>query len=191
MRVVCLLGSPRARGNSELLAEQFCKEAKSLGCDVKMHALRDLRFSGYQPPSDGIYASPDDDADQVLADVESSDILIFATPVYFCDITGHLKQAFDRFASFLEQDPQTGEMSSKLGNDKSLLFLQVQSEPAERHAGLFEHYRPAFQELGFSKFYHLRACGLRDERAVLKRTDIIMQAQQLARELVQPEAVDA
>lgn len=191
MRVTCLLGSPRARGNTDLLVEHFSGIAESLGCDVRKHALRDLRFSGYQPPSDGIYATPDDDVDQVLADVETCNILVLASPVYFCDITGHLKQAFDRFATFLDQDPQTGEMRSTVGKGKSLVFIQVQSYGEDQHRDLFDHYKPAFRELGFMQTHLLRACGLKDQRAVLESPSVLKAAEQLARELVQPEAADA
>jgi len=35
MRIICLLGSPRVKGNSAALAKRFCETAEKLGAKIQ------------------------------------------------------------------------------------------------------------------------------------------------------------
>ncbi|MGA3118280.1 MAG: NAD(P)H-dependent oxidoreductase [Syntrophobacteraceae bacterium] len=50
MKVVCLLGSPRAKGNSAAIANRFCTTAEKLGAEVQAFALNKLEYRGCQGP---------------------------------------------------------------------------------------------------------------------------------------------
>lgn len=163
-RLVCLLGSPRANGSSDKLAERFCTAAERAGAAVVTHALRDLRFQGYVPPADGLYEPAEDDLDPVLADIREADVLVLATPIYFCDMTGLMKQALDRFEAFLVHDPETGRFRSRLAGRKTLVVLQVQANEEAQHKDLMTHYKLAFDSFGFARQECLRACGIHDPR---------------------------
>lgn len=186
-RVVCLLGSPRANGSSDRLANRFCKAAKSAGADVVTHALRDLRFQGYTPAPDSLYAIPKDDLDPVLADVADSDVLVLATPIYFCDMTGLMKQAFDRFHAFLSDDPASGRVTSDLDRDATLVLIQVQGNDASLHDDLLAHYKPAFDMLGFVRQERLRACGIQEPRDLKTAPHLLEAAEKLATDILRPE----
>ena len=45
-KVVCVLGSPTANGNSETIARRFLETAESLGAVTETFFLHDLCFSG-------------------------------------------------------------------------------------------------------------------------------------------------
>ncbi|MEM7075269.1 MAG: NAD(P)H-dependent oxidoreductase [Pseudomonadota bacterium] len=186
-RVVCLLGSPRAKGCSDLLAARFCDAAESAGATTVRHALRDLRFQGFTPPSDSLYASPEDDLDPILADIMEAEVLVLATPIYFCDMTGLMKQAFDRFHAFVREDAATGQMTSNLGRDKTLVFIQVQSADERHHCDLISHYAPAFDMFGFTRVEHLRGCDLHETADLLAAPHLLEAAGLLATELLRPE----
>lgn len=164
MRIVCLLGSPRAGGNSDILADAFLEAAEARGASVARHALRDLRFdgpNGMKPDPAGGYGS-DDDMAPVLADVEQSDIVVFATPVYFCNMTGLMKQAFDRFFTFFVPDYVTAAQPSRLADGKKFLMIQTQGEGDDRYADLLDQYAPALDKLGFETRAVIRATGVRE-----------------------------
>lgn len=48
MRIVCLLGSPRKKGNTAAIANRFCTVAEKLGVEVKTHVLNELSYRGCQ-----------------------------------------------------------------------------------------------------------------------------------------------
>ena len=48
MKIVCLLGSPRPKGNSAAIAARFCEAAEGLGAEVTTFALNKLKYRGCQ-----------------------------------------------------------------------------------------------------------------------------------------------
>ncbi|WP_317056529.1 flavodoxin family protein [Roseovarius rhodophyticola] len=183
--IVCLLGSPRKAGNSDLLAERFCAAAEVHGAQTQTHSLRDLRFQGYTEANGHMNEyGPDDDLGPVLADVEGADVLVLATPIYFCNISGLTKLALDRFFAFLVPDYLTAEIPSKLGRDKTLVFVQTQGESEDHYTDILEQYAPAFDKLGFTHRYLLRACNVRGFGDITRHTEALMEADLLARRIV-------
>ncbi len=186
-KLVCLLGSPRKDGNSDLLAERFCNTAKVEGATVRTHSLRDLRFQGCMNihfcKIGGNSCGLDDDMLPVLADLSEADVLVLATPVYFCNVSGLMKQAMDRFYSFLTADYLTAEEPSRLGRGKRLILLQTQGEAEEHYADLLAGYAPALDKLGFERRDTLRGCGVRAPGDVLKQNALMAETDALAREV--------
>lgn len=186
-RVVCLLGSPRANGSSDRLADRFASAAEREGAEVVTHALRDLRYQGYMPPADGLYETAEDDLDPVLADILETDVLVLATPIYFCDMTGLMKQALDRFDAFLADDAETGRLRSLLGGDKTLVIIQVQGNDDAQHRDLLAHYKLAFDTLGFARQECLRACGIHDPRDLKAAPGLLESVDKLAADILRRE----
>lgn len=186
-RIVCLLGSPRAQGSSDLLAERFCSAAQKAGAEVVTHALRDLRYQGYVPPADGLYDGSGDDLGPVLTDILQTDCLVLATPIYFCDMTGLMKQALDRFDVFLTRDPETGQFRSELGSDKVLVLIQVQGNDEAHHRDLLSHYKMAFDALGFARQEWLRVCGIREPKDLTASPQSLEAAETLANDMFRRE----
>lgn len=182
-RIACLLGSPRPGGNSDRLAARFCDAAAAAGADVATHALRDLRFAGYRGDGSAGATGPEDDLTPVLTDVETADVVVLATLIYFCDMTGLLKQAFDRFFCFFKPDYVTNPEPSVLGRDKALVLVQVQGEGPERYGNLLEHYGPALDKLGFVRRDLIRACGVREPGEVMDHQQVLDRADMLAANL--------
>lgn len=46
MKIVCLLGSPRKKGNTVAIANCFCTVAEKLGAEVKTYVLNELNCRG-------------------------------------------------------------------------------------------------------------------------------------------------
>lgn len=183
-RVVCLLGSPRNRGNSDILAHRFCAAAKECGAQTRTHSLRDLRFQGYTE-----YHHPDkrfdadDDMVPVLADVEAADILVIATPIYFDNICGLMKLALDRFYAFLVPDYMTSPTPSRLGKERTLVFIQTQGEGEGAYADVLAGYGKAFDKLGFSRRHVIRACNAIEVGDVLHDPKVLEKTDRLAKRL--------
>ncbi|WP_306114283.1 MULTISPECIES: flavodoxin family protein [unclassified Roseovarius] len=186
-RVACLLGSPRAGGNSDLLAGAFCDAAGEAGASVEQFALRDLLFQGCVSlrhcKTGGETCGLGDDLNPVLSAVAEADVVVIATPIYFCNMSGLAKQALDRFFSFFVPDYVTADVPSRLGRNKTFVLVQVQGEGADRYGDLLDQYGPALDKLGFQRRELIRASGVREIGDVLARSDALQQAKTLARDL--------
>lgn len=105
MKVVCLLGSPKPKGNSAFLAERFCSAAEARGAGVETFSLNQLNYRGCQAcmacKTKHDRCVLKDDLEPVLDAVRQTDALVLATPVYYGEVTSQMKGFIDRTFSLL------------------------------------------------------------------------------------------
>lgn len=104
-KITIFNGSPRPKGNTHFLTQQFIKGAKqntndivtidaykanikSCGGCLRCNVLKKCSIST-------------DDWQEISNRILASDILVFATPIYFHHVTAPLKAIIDRFRSFM------------------------------------------------------------------------------------------
>jgi multimeric flavodoxin WrbA len=188
MKVVSLLGSPRERANSSMIAERFCATAQKLGAEARTFALNDLNFRGCQ----GCMACKtkldrcvlEDDLTEVLEAVRETDVLVLATPVYFWDVTSQLKAFLDRTYSYLVPDFMTNPNRSRLPSGKKLVFIQVQGHPDESmFNNVFPKFDYFFRGYGFSETHLIRACGVRAPGEVAAHEGVMKLAEETAEKI--------
>ncbi len=108
---------------------------------------------------------------------EQADVLVIASPVYFGDLSGQLKTAFDRFYAYV--DPN---FASRLPAGKQSVFILTQGNPDEElFKGIFGRYETFMQWLNFNKNHLIRACGLQGPGEVKDRPQAIQEAVDLAK----------
>lgn len=100
MRITILNGSPRPGGNTEIMAHAFEKGALEAGHEVTLINLAGKKVAGclgcqYCFAHDGECVQKDDMAD-ILKVIDQTDLLVFASPIYWFDITAQLKSVIDR-----------------------------------------------------------------------------------------------
>ena len=189
MKITCLLGSPRVKGNSEILARTFLDKAESLGAETQVFALNKLKYRGCQGCMGCKTRYEEcvikDDLTEVLDAVRHTDILILATPVYYGDVTSQLKGFIDRTFCYLVPDFHTNPNPSRLAKGKKLVFILPQGDPDQKNfADIFPRYSKFFQWYGFDETYLIRGTGLVDKGSVAECQDIVQQAEQLAGQIV-------
>ena len=100
MKVVVLCGSPRANGNTEIMANEFKRGAEEAGNEVALINLRGKKIAGclaceYCFSHDGECVQKDDMA-EILKELDQADAVVFASPIYWFDISAQLKTVIDR-----------------------------------------------------------------------------------------------
>lgn len=189
-RFVCLLGSPRPKGNSAVMAQALCAAAREAGAEVETFALNTLSFRGCQGclacKKDAEACVLKDDLTPVLAAVSACDVLILATPVYFGEVTAQLKAFIDRSFSYLKPGyphlPR-GERS-RLGTGKTLVFAIAQGHPREDlFTDIYPRYAYFYNWLGFTESRLLRACAVYHLGDADARPEVLEEARTLGREL--------
>ena len=188
MKIVALLGSPRANKNSATIADHFTATAAQLGAQVRTYELNRLDYRGCQ----GCYACKtthahcvvQDDLTEVLEAVRAADLVLLASPVYYGDVTAQLKGFVDRTFCYLKPDYPTNPQPSRL-DPKKLVFVLVQGHPdAALFADIFPRYEMFLKWMGFADCHLIRACGIGPARVDKVPEPVLQQAEAVARQLV-------
>ncbi len=190
MKIVCLLGSPRPKGNSTAMAARFCETAEGLGAEVTTFALNKLKYRGCQAcmtcKTKLEKCVLKDDLAEVLDAIRDAEVLVLATPIYFAEISSQLKAFIDRTFSYLVPDFATNPTKPcRLSPGKKLVFIDAQGKPDESlFADVFPRYDLIFKWYGFSDSYQIRACGVFSKGDVESREDMMKLAEETAKKIM-------
>lgn len=99
MKIVILNGSPRKGGNTEIMCDAFAEAAGKTHNVVRVDVGR-MKISGcmacmYCRTHDHQCVQKDD-MEKVWAELKDADMVVFASPIYWFDITAQLKCTIDR-----------------------------------------------------------------------------------------------
>jgi multimeric flavodoxin WrbA len=190
MKIVCLLGSPRPKGNSSTLAKRFCERAKELGAKVQIIQLNKLTYRGCQAcmacktKLDKCVLK--DDLEKVLESVHGADVLVMASPIYYGEVASQLKAFIDRTYSFLASDYVTNPHPSRLSPGKKLVFILTQGQPDDQQFDdVFPRYDSFFKWYGFEESYLIRACGVMDIGDVEAHREAMLSAAETAEKVME------
>jgi multimeric flavodoxin WrbA len=102
-KVLILSSSPRKKGNSEKLCEQFMKGSIESGNMVEKISLRDKKINYCNGCGAclerGESCPQQDDMSDVLEKMINADVIVMATPVYFYTMSAQMKTLIDRTCS--------------------------------------------------------------------------------------------
>lgn len=188
MKIVSIHGSPRANGNSNVLANRILDAAELRGAETLRYDLNSLDFQGCQ----ACYACKKgsescvltDDLTQVLDSVSVADVVIMASPVYCTDVSAQLKGFIDRLFSFLVPGYIAKPNKSRFPEAKKLVFILAQGHrDPEMFADIIPRYLPIMKWFGFTPAWSLRAVDVYFEGDALKRPELLASADRIVDEL--------
>jgi multimeric flavodoxin WrbA len=108
MKITAFNGSPRGEtGNTHIMVESFLKGAKDAGADVENVLLAGKSIRGCTGCFGCWVKTPGkcvikDDMEKLLEKALSSDVVVFATPLYVDNVTGLMKNFMDRMIPMIE-----------------------------------------------------------------------------------------
>ena len=147
-KALVLTGSGRNGGNSDLLAEAFVKGAKSAGHEVDVFACGQkpmaacLHCGGCW--STGRPCVVEDSFEELWPLLEKAELLVLVSPLYWYNVSGHLKCAIDRFYPYSMKD-RPRDMAVR----EAMLLMCGESLLPRSFAGPAEAYR---QMLGYKRW---------------------------------------
>ncbi|MGB2854434.1 MAG: flavodoxin family protein [Dehalococcoidia bacterium] len=99
MKVLAIMGSPRIRGNTDLLLDEALKGAQREGAEVEKIIVDKLKISPCKEYNaclrDGNCVIRDD-MDYIYPKLLDADVVIVASPMFFYALTSQLKALIDR-----------------------------------------------------------------------------------------------
>lgn len=112
-KVYIISSSIRSGSNSEMLAKEFEKGTVESGNQVTFLSLKDfdLKFcKGCLACQKLGKCIIKDDMAKIIDEISESDVLVFATPVYYYEMSGQLKTFLDRLNPLYGKDNQFNEI---------------------------------------------------------------------------------
>ncbi|BBA52884.1 flavodoxin family protein [Fusobacterium varium] len=105
--VLIISTSPRKKGNSDILADEFEKGALKSGHQVKKIVLYNKTISfckGCLTCQSTKKCIIKDDANNIIEEMLYADVIVFATPIYFYEMCGQMKTLLDRTNPLFSSD---------------------------------------------------------------------------------------
>lgn len=102
MRILVLNGSPRPNGNTKQMVDAFTEGAAAAGHQVDVVNVCRKRIGGclaceHCHTKGGGACVQKDDMQEIYGLLQSADMLVIASPIYYHGISGQLKCTLDRF----------------------------------------------------------------------------------------------
>ena len=154
MKILVITGSPRKKGNSNTLAENFIKGAEEAGHRV-------VRFdSAFKNVHSCIACGKcgmngecvfKDDFEFVRNNIVDADAVVFATPMYYFGVSAQIKAVIDRFYAINSQIHRP---------KKSVLILTYADTAAKSAEPIISHYETLLNYLGWSDAGKIIASGV-------------------------------
>ena len=105
--ILIISTSIRHKSNSEILAEQALQGALAAGNNAELIILKDkdIRFCrGCLACQKTMKCVIKDDVSEILEKVKAADTVVFATPIYYYELSGQLKTLLDRLNPLYPQE---------------------------------------------------------------------------------------
>ncbi len=179
-KIVVLNGSPRRNGNTSTLVRAFAEGAESVGNKVEEFFLEGMRIHGCRGCFGG-HSSREcpcvqkDDMDRIYPAVKESDVVVFASPLYYWNLSGQIRTAVDRLFALEEGD---GNLLRGHGRASALLMA------AEGHGfeDVVTYYDHLMEHLKWENLGHVLAGGNGDVGDIKGKPEI-QQAYELGRSI--------
>ena len=105
--VVVISTSLRAGSNSDMLADKFVEGAQAAGHEVEKISLagKEIQFCrGCMACQKLGHCVIKDDVNDIMAKVLAADVVCWATPIYYYEMSGQMKTLIDRMNAMYPQD---------------------------------------------------------------------------------------
>ena len=147
MKILVLNGSPRKKGNTAALVAAFKEGAESKGNEVEVIPVGNLKIAGcigceYCHTKGEGKCVQQDDMQSVYPKLASSDMVVFASPVYYFAFTGQMQNVITRF--YAPWSPAAKKYALILSSGSPDVYDAIKT-----------------QYLGFLRFIKAQDCGIK------------------------------
>lgn len=164
MNTVILFGSPRKEGNTIQLVGILSKTLRNKGHDVRTIYLNDLNIR----PCQGCLACMpkgickiNDDMKDIRKYMMESDLIVYATPIYWFAPSAQLKLVMDRSFAFFDES-----YNSRIKGKRAITLMTCGDEDTETCRPAIDMFKKTFNLLGLSYAGSVEATGCEQKGAV-------------------------
>ena len=183
-RVLVLNGSMRENGNTDAIISSFTKGVNAAGFNEQVAVLRELKINdciGCCQCQREQTCNHTDDMTHLRDMIVKSDVLVFASPNYWCEVTGLMKTFIDRLYFFHHK-----ENKHLIAGKKALIITTLGEKDADYECRvLVEFYKRCMHSLGVEIINWLFFADLMEKDAIKKRPSYLTQSYEAGRVLAE------
>jgi len=155
-RILIINGSERVNGNTDTIIKNLLKGAENTDTNIKYYVLRNKNIKGcngcYYCYDNDICAIKDDMQD-IYDDIQKSDLVILASPMYWWGVTGLMKTFIDRL--YLYYPKRNGHLVA----GKKLLLVLPMNVNEKQHGR--ETYLSEIEPIQMTSKYIFKRLGIK------------------------------
>ncbi|KOY83352.1 flavodoxin family protein [Lysinibacillus macroides] len=140
MNITAFIGSSRAHSNSEHLTDVVLEGItykKLYLKDLHIEPINDLRHDAHG------FQLVEDDYDQVIEALLTSDLVVFATPIYWYSMSGIMKNMVDRFSQAI-RDERFPQLKEKLTATEAIVLAVGGDNPTVKALPMIQQFQYIF-----------------------------------------------
>jgi multimeric flavodoxin WrbA len=166
-KILVLNGSSRENGNTEQLTDLILEGVSCTCINIRDFLIQPIVDKRHDPEG---FTTVADDYDQIIELVRQHDVLIFATPIYWYGMSGHMKQFIDRWSQSLRDTRFS--FKEEMKKKKAFVIICGGDNPYIKGLPLIQQFQYIFQFMGIEYMGYVIGEGnapgdvLRDERAI-------------------------
>lgn len=184
MKVLGIIGSPRKNGNTAAMVAAVCNGATAAGHETEIINLTSLNIGGCTAccackTGKVEFCAVKDDMQKLYPKIVEADCLVLGTPVYMGQMTGQMKNFFDRWYTFMDADYQIHHLPGK-----KYVTVTASGAPAEVFQSLSDylnHWLGGFFKL--ERVQNVVGGGLGPADAITSQPELLTLAENTGRSL--------
>ncbi len=179
--VLGVCGSPRRKGNTDILVSKILEGAKEAGAKTESIFLKKLKIkecNGCHSCWEGKKCSKRDDMNDLYPKIEEADAIVFGTPVYWYGPTAIMKGFIDRFVYF-----NCPENRKKIRGKSAVLAVPFEEDDIDAAAPLVTMFEKSFDYVEINLVGKILAPGVGEKGDILKKPDLLEEAYKLGVEI--------
>jgi multimeric flavodoxin WrbA len=146
-QIVVFNGSPRKDGNTTTVLDLVAKGARDGGAEVKYYTLFKMRFMACQScfacrmKDDCVI---NDEVREALQKVKAADAVVIGSPIYMMQMTGPVKNLYDRLFPLMDTEGRP-----RFGTKKLLTVWSQSMEDVHTYDSYYEYTAAMYPSFGF------------------------------------------
>ena len=182
-KIVMFNGSPRFDGNNSTILNMIERGAKEHYAQVKRYTLFKMRASACMGCfgcriNDG-KCSITDELTKALEDVKDADAIVVASPIYFMQINGMVKNMYDRFFPLMANDG-----TPRYGAKKIVTVYTQEMDDPHMHDSYFDFLAGTlFPSFGLDEVHRLVCMNANNPETAEQNEELKREAYEVGRRL--------
>ena len=188
MKILLFNGSPRKRGNTDLILDRMVQTMHRTGFKTELINLAHLKIhpcigcGNCETEGQCVF---NDDMVPLYDKIDQANRIVIGSPIYFYGVTAQTKAFIDRCQVLWCRKYLLGEIKPERDHRKGYLVSVAATDGGRIFDGARLTVRYAFDAMEFNYCGELLVKGVDEKGAILERASYMGQAQQLALEICQ------
>lgn len=175
--ILVLTGSPRKDGNSDLLADAFIKGAEEAGHHVTVYPAGRKHIKGclacnkcYAKENNACIVA--DDFNELAELYQHSDVIVYATPLYWYSFPAQLKAAMDKMYAL-------ARVNCEMALKESILLACCEDTDPHAFDGMLQSYKLIAGYRKWQDIGQVLVFDVNDPGDILKQPEMLKKAKEL------------